>query len=66
MWAAAVSYLHEDWDRCILHRDIKPSNVLLDSDMNARLADFSLARLVGHDRDALTTMMAGTLGYMAP
>lgn len=64
--AAALSYLHGDWEHCILHRDIKPGNVLLDSDMNARLADFGLARLVGHNKDALTTMMAGTFGYMAP
>ena len=65
--AAALSYLHEDWGQCILHRDVKPSNVLLDSDFNAHLGDFGLARLVEHDKGAqVTTCVAGTLGYLAP
>nr|GMD08804.1 L-type lectin-domain containing receptor kinase IX.1-like [Ipomoea batatas] len=44
--AAALSYLHEDYEQCVLHRDIKSSNVLLDSSSNARLGDFGLASLV--------------------
>jgi serine/threonine protein kinase len=64
--ASAVAYLHEEWQQCILHRDIKSSNVLLDADFNAYLADFGLARLIDHKKVDKTTLMAGTLGYMAP
>nr|GMD11140.1 L-type lectin-domain containing receptor kinase IX.1-like [Ipomoea batatas] len=44
--AAALSYLHGDYEQCVLHRDIKSSNVLLDSSSNARLGDFGLASLL--------------------
>ncbi|KAG0627746.1 hypothetical protein M758_2G225100 [Ceratodon purpureus] len=64
--AAALAYLHEECAQCVLHRDIKSSNVLLDGDLNAYLGDFGLARLIDHRKMEKTTMMAGTLGYMAP
>lgn len=64
--ASALSYLHEGWEAKVLHRDIKASNVLLDKDMNARLGDFGLARLHDHGQVAATTMVVGTVGYMAP
>nr|XP_043617763.1 L-type lectin-domain containing receptor kinase IX.1-like [Erigeron canadensis] len=64
--ASALSYLHEECKECILHRDIKSSNVMLDSNFNAKLGDFGLARLVDHDKSSTTTMLAGTFGYMAP
>ena len=64
--AAALAYLHDEWRQCVLHRDIKSSNVLLDADFNAHLADFGLARLIDHQKVDKTTLMAGTLGYMAP
>ncbi|KAM7474821.1 hypothetical protein LguiB_022064 [Lonicera macranthoides] len=64
--ASALLYLHEEWEQCVVHRDIKSSNIMLDSSFNAKLGDFGLARLVDHEKGAQTTVVAGTLGYMAP
>ncbi|KAL8541732.1 hypothetical protein ACS0TY_002839 [Phlomoides rotata] len=64
--ASALLYLHEEWEQCVIHRDIKSSNVMLDSSFNAKLGDFGLARLVDHEAESQTTVLAGTMGYMAP
>ncbi|KAB2059682.1 hypothetical protein ES319_A11G323200v1 [Gossypium barbadense] len=64
--ASALFYLHQQWVQVIIHRDIKPANVLIDSDMNARLGDFGLAKLCDLGNDPQTSHVASTLGYMAP
>ncbi|VVA16660.1 PREDICTED: L-type lectin-domain [Prunus dulcis] len=64
--ASGLFYLHEEWEQCVLHRDIKSSNIMLDSNFNAKLGDFGLARLVDHGKQSHTTVLAGTMGYMAP
>ncbi|KAG6694039.1 hypothetical protein I3842_09G029900 [Carya illinoinensis] len=66
--AEALDYLHNGCAKRVLHRDIKASNIMLDSDFNARLGDFGLARTVQQSGKThhTTKEIAGTPGYMAP
>ncbi|MDJ0511781.1 MAG: serine/threonine-protein kinase [Crocosphaera sp.] len=49
----------------IIHRDVKPENILVDEALNVYLIDFGLARIGGNDL-ALSSVAAGTFGFMAP
>lgn len=64
--ARGLCYLHHDCIPHIIHRDIKTSNILLDADMEARVSDFGLAKLISPQQTHVTTMVAGTLGYLPP
>ncbi|CAI9286773.1 unnamed protein product [Lactuca saligna] len=64
--AKGSAYLHEDCNPRIIHRDIKAANILIDSQYEAKVADFGLAKLSSDDNTHVSTRIMGTFGYLAP
>ncbi|KAG6407140.1 hypothetical protein SASPL_130124 [Salvia splendens] len=63
--ARGLNYLH--FDRAIPHGNLKAANVLLEGpDLNARVADFCLHRLMTQSGTIEQILDAGVLGYRAP
>ncbi|KAK1556928.1 hypothetical protein Q3G72_014792 [Acer saccharum] len=66
--AKGLCYLHHDCCPLIIHRDVKSNNILLNSDFEAHVADFGLAKFFFQDTGNSECMsaIAGSYGYIAP
>lgn len=56
----ALAYLHES---DIVYRDVKPENILINTQNEAKLTDFGLAKVV---TSAERMTMCGTMGFLSP
>ena len=59
---SALSYVHS---QNILHRDLKSRNIFLDSENNAKLGDFGIAKVLEHTGDFAKTIV-GSPFYLSP
>eukprot|EP00257_Ricinus_communis_P000758 XP_002510557.2 LOW QUALITY PROTEIN: receptor protein kinase CLAVATA1 [Ricinus communis] len=65
--AKGLCYLHHDCSPLIIHRDVKSNNILLDSDFEAHVADFGLAKFLQDAGESeCMSSVAGSYGYIAP
>lgn len=67
--AKGLAWLHHNCNPRILHRNISSRCILLDSDLEPRISDFGLARLMNPVDTHLSTFVNGEfgdLGYVAP
>ncbi len=59
----ALNYSHQNK---IIHRDIKPENILVNSNLELKIADFGLALILDENNLTNSSSILGTPSYMAP
>ncbi|MQM03190.1 hypothetical protein Taro_035962 [Colocasia esculenta] len=63
-----LEYLHSGCKPPIIHRDVKTANILLNQNLEAKIADFGLSKVfTNEDHSHISTnTVAGTRGYLDP
>ena len=53
-------------NRNVVHCDIKPLNILLDKELNPKIADFGIAKIVSNQTMVYTNAIMGSVHYISP
>lgn len=61
--ADALQHAHS---QRIIHCDIKPQNILLDKNMNPKIADFGIAKMVTNQTMVYSKAVMGSVHYISP
>ncbi|XP_021660430.2 probable LRR receptor-like serine/threonine-protein kinase At1g05700 isoform X2 [Hevea brasiliensis] len=65
--AQGLEYLHHGCKPPIIHRDVKSANILLNDNLQAKIADFGCSKIFPSEiRSHLSTGVVGTVGYLDP
>ncbi|XP_037456741.1 putative receptor protein kinase ZmPK1 [Triticum dicoccoides] len=65
--AKGLAYLHHECLEWVIHCDLKPENILLDGNLEPKITDFGLAKLLNRGgSNKSVSRIHGTRGYIAP
>lgn len=61
--AEALQHAHS---RKVVHCDIKPLNILIDKNLNPKIADFGIAKMISNQTMVYTNSIMGSVHYISP
>ncbi|KAE8787206.1 putative receptor protein kinase ZmPK1 [Hordeum vulgare] len=66
--AKGLAYLHHECLEWIVHCDVNPENILLDAELEPKITDFGLVKLLSRRDECgrVLSRVQGTRGYIAP